>query len=545
MAYNGMVVSPHHLASQAGWSILREGGNAVEAIIATAAALGVVYPHMTGIGGDGFWLILPGENNSIAPALAPVAIDASGRSARLASCEWYEALGCTELPKRGPAAAMTMAGAVSGWQMALETASAWSRQGLCEQPLPLGTILSDACRLAEEGYPVTHGQSSMTRNSLHELASQPGFSRQFLLSGQAPETGSRLRLPAQARTLRTLATEGLDSFYHGTLAKDMAADLEEAGSPLRPDDFTNHQAHIRPALSIRLHSGMVYNTPPPTQGLASLLILALTERFIRDSGRDISDDLHLVHAIVEATKQAFLLRDKHIADPDRMRAIPEALLSPKTIKELATAINPVTAAPWPQARPGGDTVWLGAADSQGNMVSYIQSIYHEFGSGLVLPKTGVLWNNRGLGFAHGTPAANKHPNCLAPAKRPFHTLNPAMALLDDGRKMAYGTMGGEGQPQTQAAVFFRHLFLGMSLQEAIAAPRWLLGRAWGDASTSLKLEQGFRPGLGDELRSMGHIVEETPALNSLMGHAGAVVRHPHGLLEGAADPRSDGSAAGW
>ena len=600
---NGMVVSPHHLASEAGLDILRQGGSAVEAIVATAATLGVVYPHMTGIGGDGFWMILPGHGKSGLPPAAteagpssaasrnatappdssapatPFVIDASGRSAALASPEWFAANGCeAALPKRGPCAALTMAGAVSGWHTALATAAAWPRQGLSPAPLPLERLLAKACAFAENGYPVSASQSAMTESFLHELAPQPGFVTQFLIQGRPPApgdaprppvTGESLRLPHLAATLRTLAAEGLDSFYRGPLAQSMAADLEAAGSPLRLSDFTRHQASIRPALSLRLNAATVYNTPPPTQGLASLLILALAERFAAEGNLNPHDATDLVHIIVEATKQAFRLRDAHLADPEHMTRPAEDLLSPEILDILAAALHPKVAAPWPHGTPGGDTVWLGAADAQGTVVSYIQSIYHEFGSGLVLPRSGVTWNNRGLGFVYtnagegasttsagpdagegageGAHAhnANDHPNALAPEKQPFHTLNPALAIMDDGRVIAYGTMGGEGQPQTQAAVFLRHTQLNMPLHEAIAAPRWLLGRAWGDASTSLKIEAGFPATLTKSLRSMGHIVEETGPLNSLMGHAGAVVRHPDGSLDGAADPRSDGSAAGY
>jgi len=220
---------------------------------------------------------------------------------------------------------------------------------------------------------------------------------------------------------------------------------------------------------------------------------------------------------------------------------PQALLADRdTLDRLAARIDPRRALAWPHEPTGGDTVWFGVVDGQGRAVSAIQSTYFEFGSGLVLPRTGITWQNRGASFRlseHGW-------NSLKPGRKPFHTLNPAMAVFDDGRVMAYGTMGGEGQPQTQAALFTRYAG-GMGLQAAITAPRWLLGRTWGEDSVTLKLEDRFEPGLYDALRNAGHAVEQVAPFTSMMGHAGALVRHESGLIDGATDPRSDGGVAAW
>jgi gamma-glutamyltranspeptidase/glutathione hydrolase len=205
---------------------------------------------------------------------------------------------------------------------------------------------------------------------------------------------------------------------------------------------------------------------------------------------------------------------------------------------LAQTIDPARALPWPAPPSDGDTVWFGAIDAQGRAVSAIQSVYFEFGSGVVLPETGITWQNRGASFR----LAPGGWNALKPGRKPFHTLNPALARLNDGRTLAYGTMGGEGQPQTQAAIFSRYALFGMDLQDAITAPRWLLGRAWGEESTSLKLEDRFDPALVAALVAAGHHVEMQAPFTSLMGHAGALVRHPDGRLEAATDPRNDGAA---
>jgi gamma-glutamyltranspeptidase/glutathione hydrolase len=207
---------------------------------------------------------------------------------------------------------------------------------------------------------------------------------------------------------------------------------------------------------------------------------------------------------------------------------------------MVARIDMARAQPWPKAAKPGDTVWLGAIDKDGLAVSMIQSIYWEFGSGLVLPKTGIVWQNRGTSFSLD-PSSH---NALAPGRRPFHTIQPAMARLDDGRLMVYGCMGGEGQPQTQAAIFTRHVFFGQELHEATSAPRWLLGRTWGTDNSSLRMESRFDPAVIDAMRTAGHEIDLVGDFDEVMGHAGAIVRQPDGTILGASDPRCDGSAAG-
>jgi gamma-glutamyltranspeptidase/glutathione hydrolase len=271
--------------------------------------------------------------------------------------------------------------------------------------------------------------------------------------------------------------------------------------------------------------------------LASLIILGLFERLRVEK----AETFEHVHAIVEATKRAFRVRDRVITDPDRISAPLDRYLSPAFLDGDAERIDRRKAAQWPQ-RPGeGDTIWMGAADASGLIVSYIQSLYWEFGSGCVLPATGILMQNRGASFSLDPNALN----ALAPGRRPFHTLNPALASLKDGRIMAYGTMGGDGQPQSQAAVFTRHVLFRQPLDKALDAPRWLLGRTWGSTITNLRLENRFDGNLVDRLMSAGHDIDVLgEPYSDTMGHAGAVVLHPDGSLEGAHDPRADGGAAG-
>jgi gamma-glutamyltranspeptidase len=521
-ASRGMVVAPHHLAAQAGLAVLRNGGNAVEAMVAAAAAIAVTYPHMNSIGGDGFWLIAE-------PGRAPVGIDACGAAAGLATPQLYADHSSHEIPARGPLAALTVAGTVSGWEKALELAARWGK------PLPLSCLLADAIAYADEGVPVTDSFCEMVSEKRAELEDVAGFKAVFLREG-SPQCGSTLRNPALAEMLRQLASVGLQDFYRGDIARAMAADLGAAGSPLRLDDLEAHEAQIVAPLWMRLQCGEVFNMPPPTQGLASLLILALYDRMVANE----PDGFDHVHRIVECTKAAFRIRDRAAVDPRYAPAPASTYLTEASIAELASCVDLARARPWPEPKAdAGDTIWMGAIDGEGRAVSFIQSTYWEFGSGIVLPRTGVTWQNRGASFSLNS----SDPNALLPGKKPFHTLNPALARLNDGRVMVYGTMGGDGQPQTQAAVFSRYVHHGYDLQPAITAPRWLLGRTWGSHSTTLKLEARFPAALFDALCQAGHAIEMAPDFTSAMGHAGALVLHPSGVILGAFDPRSDGSAA--
>jgi len=288
-------------------------------------------------------------------------------------------------------------------------------------------------------------------------------------------------------------------------------------------------------LQLRIDGHTLYNMPPPTQGLASLMLLGIFSRL----GVNSLDDFDYVHGLIESTKQAFRVRDAHVSDPAFMSRSPDAFLKPALLDKLAGEINRQKADPWPDATQGGDTVWLGAVDGSGRSVSFIQSIYWEFGSGVILPETGITWQNRGTSFSLDP----NHHNCLVPGRRPFHTIQPALAHLKDGRVMPYGTMGGEGQPQTQAMVYSRYVSGGQDLQHAISAPRWLLGKTWGSDVTNLRIENRFSDELYEQLANAGHDVEVIGEFDEVMGHAGAIVLHKNGLIEGASDPRSDGSAS--
>lgn len=516
---NGMVTAPHALASEVGLSVLRDGGKAGEACVAVAACLAVVYPHMTGIGGDGFWVIREPDGRVHG-------IHGCGGAAANADLSLYA--GLEAVPTRGPLAANTVAGTISGWAAALEGGT-----------LPLSRLLRDAIAHARAGVPVTAGGADIAAAKGDELRDQPGaYAAIFEPEGRPLVQGDLLRQPQLADTLERLTKEGLESFYTGPLAADIAADLAALGSPVSAADLATHVATRPDPLHVGIGGATLYNSAPPTQGFASLLILALFDRLKAQA----ADSFDHVHGLVEATKQAFLIRDTHVGDPAFHDYDWQGLLDdPAALDALAVKIDPARALPWPQPPQYGDTCWFAAADGEGRVVSCIQSTYHEFGSGLVLPSTGITWQNRGASFR----LAESGWNALKPGRKPFHTLNPALACFDDGRIMAYGTMGGEGQPQTQAALFTRYARYGVDVQEAISRPRWLLGRTWGDQSTTLKLEDGFDATLYADLAAAGHDVERVGPLTATMGHAGAIVRHADGRLDGATDPRSDGGVATW
>ena len=529
----GMAVAPHSLAAQSALAVLREGGNAVEAMIAATATISVVYPHMNGIGGDSFWLVR-------SPKDGVMGIDACGASAANVSRAQYA--GRFEnggaIPFRGPTAAITVAGTMSGWDM-VHRASCDKLGG----HMPVSRLLEDAIHYATHGIAVTGSQHLNTSKKFTELKDVHGFASAFLPGGKVPDTGAVFKQPRMAATLKSLVGAGLGSFYGGDLARTIANDLKNAGSPVTLADLQQHQALMRTPLQLKHSLGTLYNMPPPTQGLISLMILGMMDRLGAAQHDHLSADF--VHIAVEATKRAFLVRDRHITDPQAMarNGAPDAqsFLDAANLDANAAKIGMAKAAPWGAGKGPADTIWMGAIDGAGNACSIIQSIYHEFGSGVVLGETGINWQNRGASFSLD-PA---HINTLEPGKKPFHTLNPAMALLDDGRVMVYGNMGGDGQPQSQSAVFSRAAMMGLNPQDAVAAPRWLLGRTWGQTTDTLKLEGRFPAATVEELRRRGHDVELYPDFDETLGHAGCVIRHANGNFEGGFDPRSDGGVAAF
>ena len=535
MTTRGMVTSPHYLATQAGVDILRKGGTALDAAIAVAAVLAVVYPQMCGIGGDNFWLAHEAATGTMH------GINASGRSGEKATREFFTQKGLSAIPLRGPLAACTVPGVVSGWDAAHTLSRLWG------SPLSLADLLQDAIALAVEGFAVTpslaywlHEDCKTDPRGYRQLQNQPGFANTFLPTGKPAHVGQRLRLPELAATLGLLAHEGPRSFYEGELAERMTRWLADNGGLLTARDFAQHDAETVTPLSVRYRGLEACNLPPNTQGVASLSILNILEHM--DVASLAEGSAEHIHAVVEATKLAFAERDAYVTDPDFAQIPLDCMLSPAHGRELAQRIRMDRALePANLLEPKGDTCWFGVVDAQGNAVSAIQSIFHDFGAGIVAGDTGVLLQNRGSFFSLDP----SHVNTLEPLKRTMHTLNPPMLRKNGKPWLVYGTMGGEGQPQTQAALVTRMVDFGLSPHDAVAAPRWLYGRSWGVPVNNLRIEGRFAPQVAAGLQQRGHDVECIKDFSDLMGHAGAILcDHETGVLFGATDPRSDGLAAG-
>lgn len=519
------VAAPHALAAEAGQFILAEGGNAIEAMIAMAAAVAVAYPHMNGIGGDGFWVIRTPDGKVRS-------IEACGFAGSKASIPAYRAKGYDAVPVRGPDAALTVPGAIGGWMLALELSKALGGR------LPVKHLLAQAERLAREGVPVSQSEGRYSVKEREAILKAPGFVAHFMAEGgKQPEAGSLRRQPRLAATFEHLAHAGLDDFYRGDVAREVAADLEAAGSAVTRDDMKRYEARWRAPLSVRLPGATLFNTQPPTQGLASLLLHAMFDRI---EAREAESPAHW-HVLIEAAKRAYAIRDRVVTDFDQLKVDPASCLAPERIEREAAAIRLDRAASWPLASADGDTIWMGAMDGSGLAISFIQSLFWEYGSGVVLPKTGLLMQNRGLAFSLDPKALNP----LQPGRRPFHTLNCPLAVFDDGRVASYGAMGGDGQPQFQAQVFFRAIRYGLGVSEALDRPRFLFGRTWGKPSATLKVENRADGHLLDRLSSLGHEIEviDKPYAD-MFGHAGMLIRDAKGRIEADHDPRSDGGARG-
>jgi gamma-glutamyltranspeptidase/glutathione hydrolase len=489
---------------------------------------------MTGLGGDSFWLCWDGHARRLR------ALAACGPAAGRATPELYRSRGLHEIPARGPLAALTVPGAVDGlWQ-----AHVFSREAL-GSPLSWGDLLADAIRHAADGIPVSPCQARVTGRAVDLLgrAGEPAFAAfrgtYLAADGGAPATGGHLVQPALARTLERLARDGGRAFYEGDLGTEIGRACEAAGSPLRAADLAVYRARWVAPLTVPYRGGVAASLPPPSQGMALLALLGMLDAV--DVGSYPDEGADYVHLLVEATKLAFADRDRWLADPDVVPVPVDRLLDPAYLRERVKLIRADVAAAAPVPPGVGDTIACVAADGAGHAVSLIQSLYHEWGSGVVAGETGVVLQNRGAFFSLD-PA---QPNGLAPGKRPFHTLTPFMWLRDGEPVLIAGTMGGEGQPQTLAAVTTRVLDAGRDVQAAVEAPRWLHGRTWGAPTRALSLEGRFGPRVAAELAERGHPVAVLDGWSDALGHAQAIRRDPAtGLLTAGADPRADGPALG-
>jgi oxamate amidohydrolase len=526
-AARGLVAAPHALASAAGVSALRAGGNALDAAIAAATTIAVVYPHMNSIGGDNVWLIWDAGRGRLR------GLAAIGRAAAAATLESYASRFGAAIPVRGGAAALTAPGVVSGWS----EAHAYSRE-VMGSPLKWSALFEDALTHAREGIAIPAGQRRVTAGArdLFAPSADADVRRTLWPIYHLDRLASPRFVQAElAATLAAVADGGADEFYRGAVARRLAEGAARAGSPLTARDLAAHRAEWVEPLRVPYRGGEAATLPPPTQGFAALAILGLLEGFEVAA----LDDIDHVHLTVEATKLAFEDRDRWLADPDFVEVPVARALDPERLARRRALISRRRARPLDARTAEGDTIAIVTADGEGNAAVVIQSTYHEFGAGVVAGDTGVLLQNRGAFFSLDA----RHPNRLAPGKRTAHTLIPSMYLVDGRPRFAYGTMGGEGQPQTQAALVTRVVDRGLTPQAAVEAPRWLLGRTWGDATRALRLEDRFDTRVSDTLRERGHDVQVVEGWSDLMGHAQLVRLDTHGLT-GGSDPRADGAALG-
>lgn len=517
----GMVTSPHALATQAGLDVLAQGGNAIEAAITIATCLCVTYPHFAGLGGDAFMLIADkgGTVQSISGiGQAPQVLPNLGGG----------------IAQRGPQSMLTSAAAVDVLGQAFEMSrNAWAGQHSWQQ------LLTPAIALARDGFPISESERFWLNFRLPQADLLPDVYRHFLVGAQMPAPNTMRQQPQLANTLETLAQRGYRDFYEGVLATRIAQGLAQAGSPLTASDLARTRARVEAPLHVPYRGGTLVAHCPPTQGVTTLEIMGILERFDVSGMAEGSADHY--HLMVEAVKQAFNDRNRYVADPDFATVPVERLLSPAHLDMSARAIRMNHALPWPQPFQTGDTVYIGAADGAGNAVSMLATIYFDWGSGVLAGDTGMLWHNRGAAFSLDP----QHPNCIAPGKRPFHTLNPGMYLQNGKPSILYGTQGADGQPQTLAAVLTRMIDYGMDPYTALARPRFLLGKTFSDAEDSLKLEEDVPATVRHALAQRGHVVSTIPAQSPLMGHPGAIRLDRHtGTMQGAHDPRSDGLAMG-
>lgn len=543
MARSGMVVTPHYLASQAGIDVLQRGGNAIEAAIAAAATVAVVYPHANSIGGDNFWLIYNAQDGSVS------AINASGRSGSLASVDYYRSRGLGRIPARGYAAANTVPGAVSGWDAAFE-------YSLEKMQSPRGgmawkDLLRPAIDYAADGFPVSRHQAGRSLVDFNTEDESFGNLQRFEECrrifcnpvGKPWRCGDILRQADLAKILDLIAVKGPKEFYHGEVARSIVSDLEANDGTLTLEDFRSHTANWVEPISVNYRGYRAYNLPPNTQGMAALGCLNILNNFDLSRMHDGTADYY--HLMAEVTKAAFAERDRWVTDPEFFDIPLQRILSEDYGKTQASRIKEADgSAPSASAILGGDTVWIGVVDREGNAVSLIQSICDGFGSGIVPKGTGIVMQNRGKFFG----LDDTSPNRLLPRKRTLHTLIAGMLLKKGKPSLVYGTMGGEGQPQTQTALVTRIVDFGYTPQDAIEAPRWLQGRFLDltQPATQLHLEGRVPDSVVAELRRRGHIVSMTTDYSDMMGHAGAIHIDPSTMvLHGGADPRGDGSAVGF
>lgn len=524
LALNGMVATSQPLAAQAGLQTLIQGGNAVDAAVAAAAALNVVEPESTGVGGDMFALIWHDNERKVR------ALNGSGRAPGAASIDELRAAGHYQMPQDGPYS-VSIPGTVHGWETIL------AEHGT----MPLAEVLKPAIRYAEEGFPVSDYIAYQWSGQGARLAARPG-GQEMLLNGHPPSQGEVIKLPTLANTLRAVAEGGSDAFYHGEIAEKIASFVQEQGGWITTDDLAAHTSDWDEAISADYRGITCWECPPNGQGIAALEALNIVEGF--DVAGMGPQSVTRYHHMIEAMRLAFADAYRYVADP-RMADVPIKELTEKAYaasrRELIDPERAMAHAPYGDitafGNGGGDTVYVSVVDGQGNACSFINSVYINFGSGLVVPGTGIVLQNRAALFSLDP----EHPNALTPGKRPYHTIIPAMATRDDELYLCYGVMGGFMQPQGHLQVMTNMVDFGMDPQAALNALRF---QVIGDTTI---IEEGLAPEVIGGLQSLGHRLEMIRGHARVgMGGGQVIQRNPEsGVLWAGSEPRKDGCAVGY
>jgi gamma-glutamyltranspeptidase/glutathione hydrolase len=516
LAVNGMAATSSTLATLTALDVLKAGGNAIDAAVSASAVLCMTEPHMTGIGGDCFALV--GK-----PDGTVVGLNGSGRASLNADSDWLSRSGLTTIADNS-VHAVTVPGAVDAWDQLLKN------HGTTD----LKEVLVPAIRLAEQGVPVSPRVAWDWTEMVPSLAADEGGQRHYLKDGGAPRTGDTMRYPVLAKTLRLIAEKGRDEFYCGSIAADIVDHLKSRGSLLSREDFARTEASWVEPIATTFANCEILEIPPNGQGITALIALNILARL--DPGRYGPDSVERRHCEIEAMRLAWVLRNRHVADPEFVDITVEELLSARTADRLAGLIDMRYAIDDPAGRvppPGSDTIYLTVVDRNRLAVSFINSIYDSFGSGIITPNTGIVLQNRGSCFV-ATPG---HPNCIGPGKRPLHTIIPAMVRHDGRVDMPFGVMGGAFQPMGHMTVMLNRYVYGMDPQAATDFPRVF------PEDGGVLVEEGVPASVVAGLRAKGHCPVGSP--RPLGGGQAIAIDRDRGVLIGGSDFRKDGIALGY
>jgi gamma-glutamyltranspeptidase/glutathione hydrolase len=515
-----MVATSQPLAAMAGLRMMMQGGNAVDAAVASAAVLNVVEPESTGIGGDMFALVWNAKDKKVH------ALNGSGRAPKAASIDHLKSQGYRQMPETG-VYSVSVPGTVHGWETILDS----------HGTMPLSEVLKPAIQYAEDGFPVSDMISHQWAGQVSKLAKFPS-GQEMLLNGRAPRHGEVMRLPTLGRTLRAIAEGGSGAFYTGKIAEKIASFVQEHGGWLSTQDLADHTSDWDDPIHTDYRGVTCWECPPNGQGIAALEALNIAEGFdIKGLG---SQTTETYHYLIEAMRLAFADAYRYVADP-RKAQVPIAKLASKSYaaqrRELIAPSRAMASAPYGNAFGGSDTVYISCVDGQGNACSFINSVFANFGSGLVAPGTGVVLQNRASLFL----LEPDHPNALEPGKRPYHTIIPALATKGGELYLCYGVMGGFMQPQGHLQVISNMVDFGMDPQQALNALRFMV------MEDAVALEEGLPTSVAHGLQRLGHQISMINGYRRVgMGGGQVIQRDPEtGALIGGSEPRKDGCAVGW